>query len=182
MARLPRLPKGPIVDPKTGNPTMAFTVYWQRLLEAQEAIDAEQSSQLAQILATQRRDSISSSYTVPTNVLTASDAGSDATITVAGHTRYYGDETSLAVSGGAITGLAYSTVYAVYYDDPTRADTTPAYAATDQLEEGQSNFVAGRHLVGTVETPAAAGPPTTGGTSPPGSGYTPGGGGGYAIP
>jgi hypothetical protein len=169
-------------------PTLAFTVWFQRVLEAQRATDAAQDAvtddlaeQLALIQATQRRDAISSSYTAPSAVLTASDAGSNATITIAAHTRFYGDETSLAVAGGSLTGLAYSTIYAVYYDDSTRADTTPTYVSTTTINEAQNNYVAGRHLVGTVTTPAAAGPPTSGGTSPPGSGYTPVGGG-YEIP
>ena len=39
---LPRLQPGAIVDPKTGHPTMAFTLWWRELVEAQEATDAAQ--------------------------------------------------------------------------------------------------------------------------------------------
>jgi hypothetical protein len=124
---------------------------------------------------TKRNDKISASATSPSNILTASDAGTDATITIASHTRLYGDATSLSVTGGSITGLAYSTIYGVYYDDTTTANTTPTYHATTTLKNAMANFAAGRHYCGQVTTPASGGGSTSGsGAQPPqGSGPYP---------
>jgi hypothetical protein len=92
--------------------------------------------------------------------MTATDAGASATITASAHTRAYGDGTSVAVSGGAVTGLLYSTTYYVYYLDPTRAGGAVTYlASTDPADAVQSGSV---HSVGAVGTPAAAGPPEDG--------------------
>lgn len=103
------------------------------------------------------------------------------TVTVDGHTRFYGDGTSLAVTGTAFTGKGFGDTLAVYYDDATRADTTPAYVITADLIIAQNNYAPGRHLVGTVMTPESNAAAETGGTSPPGSGYSPGSGG-YELP
>lgn len=104
--------------------------------------------------------------------LGASDAGASATITISAHTRVYGDGTSLAITGASITGLAYSTVYYVYYDDPTRADTTPSFLTT--TSDTTAAQTGDRHLVGRVTTPAAAAPPNSGdGVQPPGIGNIP---------
>ena len=122
------------------------------------------------------------SYTVPTSVLSASDAGSNATITISGHLRVYPvqgsiDLADLTVAGGSLTGLSYSTGYYVYYDDTTLEDATPAYAATTSAATAQVGAAAGRHFVGFITTPASGG----GGTSGTG-GSPPGGGGGNPIP
>lgn len=174
----------PIADPN-GRPTQAFQIWWQRQIEAIEAainnnadIITQQATIISDLETAIRQVSIVGSFTVPSIVLTASDAGSDATIDIAAHTRRYADQSETAVGAGSITGLAYSTAYAVYYDDTTREDTTPTYVATTSLDEAQNNYEDGRHLVGTVVTPASGGGSTSGGTSPPGSGYSPGGGGG----
>lgn len=131
-------------------------------------------TQLADIQAVTRSDKITASWTVPAAVMTASDAGTSATITIASHTRVYGDGTQLVVAGRTITGLAYSTDYGVYYDDPNCSDQTPSYIATTTAAEAQNNFVTGRHRLGVVTTPASGGTATTGGSLPPG-----GGGDGY---
>lgn len=105
--------------------------------------------------------SLTNSGVVGTSILTATDAGADATITVAAHTRVYGDGATVSVTGPTnITGLTYSTNYFVYYDDPTRADTTPSYQTT--TSEATAAQTGDRHLVGMVTTPAAAAPPTDG--------------------
>lgn len=181
--RLPRLPQAAIVDPKTGLPSLAFTTYWQKLLEAQEAIDAEQSAQLAAILAAQNTATAAlkeaariSSYADPTAVLTAADAGTDASITIADHVRVYPakgdyDVDDLAVTGATLTGRAFSTEYFVYYDDPTLADTTPNYQTTTVFKDAQVGAAPGRHFVGGVTTPADGGGTTTGGGGRPPGGY-----------
>lgn len=135
---------------------------------AQAAADAAQAVADAVALS----DKISASATDPSVVVTAADVGTDATITIAAHTRRYGDGTTLAVSGGSLTGKAFSTLYAIYYDDPTTADTTPTYVATTTLKDAQPNAASGRHYVDQITTPADGGPGTGGG------GYQPPGGGG----
>ncbi len=93
--------------------------------------------------------------------ITATDAGTDVTIAISAHTRVYGDGDTLAIAGPTnLTGRAYSTTYFIYYDDPTRADTTPSYQTT--TSEATAAQAGDRHLVGKVLTPAAAAPPETG--------------------
>lgn len=141
---------------------------------AADAAAADAAAAAAQADADEviKNDKISASATEPSVVISAADVGSDCTITIAAHTRRYGDGTTLAVSGGSITGLAFSTTYAVYYDDPTTADTTPTYVATTTLKNAQPNSASGRHYVDQVTTPA------DGGGSSSGGGYLPPGGGG----
>lgn len=117
-------------------------------------------------------DAISASWTSPGTILTGEDAGTDARITITSHTRKYGDNTQLAgITGGPITGLAYSTKYYVYYDDSTRSDTTPTFQATTNPNTAKANAAAGRHECGSVTTPASGGGSTSGGYTPPG-GYS----------
>lgn len=160
-----------------------FQVWWQQVKAA-----IEENEQAQAIILDTLEEALTSaggvgdqvailgSYTVPTLVLTAADVGSDVTITIAAHIRQYANQTALAVAGGSITGLAFSTTYAVYYDDETLLEPNPAYFATTDLETGQHNYAAGRHYVGTVTTPANGAGNTTGGSPPAGSGYTAGAG------
>lgn len=119
------------------------------------ADDAQDSADGANSVA-----SLTASGVTGTNILTATDAGTDATIIVDNHTRVYGDGTTLAITGASLTGRAYSTTFFVYYDDPTRADTTPAFQTT--TSEATAAQTGDRHLVGMVVTPAAAAPDTDG--------------------
>lgn len=120
-----------------------------------------------------RDDSISTSWTSPGEILSASDAGSSATITIAAHTRKYTDVTSKSVNGGSVTGLAYSTTYTVYYDQVGRTGGSVTYHATTDPNIGLANAAAGRHFCGKITTPASGGTATSGGVAPPS------GGGGY---
>ena len=167
----------------------------QALQTQQTAILADLSDQLAQIVQAQadataaaRETARINSYPQPgVGILSASDAGTDATITVIGHTRVYPVQGSVAVppvtftnTPFQITGLAYSTRYWVYYDDPTLANTEPTFLATTSSSTAQVGAAAGRHFVGFVDTPAPGGGSTSGGGgAPPGGG---GGGSGGAIP
>lgn len=176
---------------------IAFVKLWQKNCESLEAAISDLSDQLAAITAAQaaadaaaasalaaaREMARLTSYTAPTNVLTAADVGSDCTITVAAHTRIYPvqgaiDVPDVSILAGSVTGLAFSTLYYVYYDDTTLADTTPTYVATTNIATAQAGVAAGRHFVGEVTTPADGG----GGTSGTGGGRPPGYGGGGAIP
>lgn len=179
-------------DPPTLPPTQPewsqFQIWWQQVIESvsgefgalQTALDALAAANAAQSTAdtanttattAKRNDKISASWTSPGSVLSAADAGSDATITIAAHTRNYGDGTSVSVSGATKTGKAYSTAYYVYYDDATQAGGAVSYQVTTSATTAAPNKATGRHFVGKVTTPAAAAPPTTGGTVPPG-GYS----------
>jgi hypothetical protein len=150
-----------------------------QVVAAQAAADAAQSTaNTANSTANtvKRDDSISTSWTSPGNILSASDAGSSATITISAHTRKYTDATSVSVNGGSLTGLSYSTTYTVYYDQTSRAGGSVTYHATTDPNTGLANAAAGRHLCGKITTPASGGGGTSGGVSPPsgGGGYSPG--------
>jgi hypothetical protein len=157
-----------------------------------QALQTQQAAQLAQILAAQaaadaaqadalaaaRESARINSYPNPGSVLSAADVGSDCTVTIANHTRVYPvqgsiDVPDVAITGGTITGLAFSTRYYVYYDDTTLSNTTPTFLATTTSATAQVGAAAGRHFVGYIDTPADGG----GSTSGIGGG-TPGGGGG----
>lgn len=125
------------------------------------------------------------SYTEPTNVLSAADAGNGtATITMAAHKRVYPvqgvhDVPDLVLSNPvALTGAPLGTAGFVYYDDPTLLNVTPTLVFTTVQKEAQVGYAAGRHLVGSITTPAAGGTATSGG----GGSLPPGGGGGGALP
>jgi len=117
-----------------------------------------------------KNDAISVSYVAPGQILTATDAGSDVTLTIDNHNRHYGDQSSVAVTGATITGLAYSTTYYVYYDDSSRAGGSVTYHTDTNPNNALPAAASGRHYVGRVATPAAGGTATTGGSSPPSAG------------
>lgn len=114
--------------------------------------------------------------------LSATDAGTDATIAIAAHDRVYSDK-SVSLSAGSLTGLPYSTDYWVYYDDPDRSGGAVTYVALDpSVDDPADAFNSpanpGRHNVGYITTPASGGGGTGGGgAGPPGSG-----GGGLPLP
>jgi hypothetical protein len=148
---------------------------------AQAAADAAQ----ADATASYREAARINSYTNPGIVLSASDAGTDATITIANHTRIYPvqgsiDVPDVPITGGSLTGLTYGTEYYVYYDDTTLASTTPTFIATTTAAEAQVGHAAGRHCLSFITTPASGGGATSGGgTGTPGGTGGGGGSGGY---
>ena len=102
--------------------------------------------------------------------ITATDAGASVTVNISGHTRVYGDGTSVAVTGGTLLGQPHSTIIYVYYDQASRAGGAVPYVATTNIDDvAQLND---RHSVASVETPAAAAPPNNGGgVRPPGGNF-----------
>ncbi len=208
---IPPLPAGqPIVDPATGNPTIAFSVYWQQVIgaittafvdlsdavaaiaaaqaaadaanaaaaaadasaatanaaaaTAQTSADTANDAAVAASEATALQDSWVSGLT-----LGATDAGANATINISAHTRNYSDGSSVAVNIGSVTGLAYSTLYYLYYDDAARTGGAVTYSATTSPTTAAQT--GNRHTVGSVTTPAAAAPDTDGKfVRPPGVG------------
>jgi hypothetical protein len=196
LSRVPALPQNvAIVDPATGLPTAAFQRYWQDSVQqqvnalvaaanTQAAADAANAAaEAAQTAADTANTAAADASAVAEQVtadnalansyvtgltLTATDAGSNVTITISAHTRVYGDGTSVSVSGGSITGYAYSTVARIYYDQPSRAGGVVSYQATTSAEVAAQT--GSRHSVGAVTTPAAAAPPNTGNpVFPPGT-------------
>ncbi|HEX7114966.1 MAG TPA: hypothetical protein VF193_07525 [Steroidobacter sp.] len=175
MTGIVRLPK---IMPAPNDP-----VGWDRILRQLNQLIEQDDDDHYQIDATKARASdqrilplvnaggkLSTQSAQP---LTASDAGSSATITVAAHSVQYGFGT-VAYNAGSITGLSYSTTYYVYADDPDYEGGAVTYLATTN-----ANTVTGangRYYVGRITTPAAAG----GGTS--GNWGGGGGGGGFQIP
>lgn len=114
-------------------------------------------------------NSLADSYLDPIRVLTAS---SDGVVTIAAHTRVYGNGDSVSVNGGTVTGFASSDYVTVYYKDAGREGGAVTYQGTTSAV-AQSGAV---HVVGQVTIPEA-GAGTSTGTSPTGSGYTPPGDG-----
>lgn len=124
---------------------------------------------------TPAQGSIPNSFIVQTGIITASDAGTTASIGISSHTRRYPDK-DVTVNAGSVTGLAFSTTYYIYYDDTARLGGSVTYAATTSITTaGFSSTNPGRHFVGSVTTPADGGGSTSGsaGNAPwtPVSGY-----------
>ena len=187
---IPRLDAGQTYFDKDGRPTIAFQIYWQNAMDLIEAeigsLEAAQAAQAAAVVAQGAAEaaqtaaeaaqlaaenaqtssdeaaaaqSLSASGTSGCTI-TATDAGSNATITISAHNRIYGDGSSVAVAGGSIPTLSYSTGYYIYYSDPTRAGGSVTYgASTDPDAAVQSG---NNHSVGAVLTPAALGSPVFG--------------------
>lgn len=107
---------------------------------------------------TRREAALVNSYIEPSRVLTATDT----TITVASHTRFYADGTSVAVNGETIPTTGPGDVDYVFYDDPVRAGGTVTYLVdtTQPIQTGN------RHVVGAVTVPGAGQPPNDGGNGP----------------
>lgn len=97
--------------------------------------------------------------------MSAIDAGSSATIIISGHTRVYGDGSSVVVSGGSVNGLGYETDYYVYYSDPDRSGGAVTYQASTNPDNAIQ--VGDTHSVGEIVTPPSAGPSRDGYPYPP---------------
>ncbi|WP_346839828.1 hypothetical protein [Microbulbifer sp. SAOS-129_SWC] len=91
--------------------------------------------------------------------LSASDNGTSAKIAIAAHTAQYPGFT-VSFNAGSITGLAFSTRYHVYCDDPGYAGGAVTYFATTSLADVAAGVY--RRYIGTLTTPADGG----GGTGP----------------
>lgn len=133
---------------------------------ATAATAAQGTADAAQTTATTVKgtDKLSASFVVPTPLLTSQDAGSDARIVIADHTRYYGDGSAgHPVTGETVSGLPYDTIHYIYYDDPTFAASAVTYVATTTASEAQANRTTGRHFCGAVTTPVSGGADVEGG-------------------
>lgn len=175
-----RLPRFNIADPITsdsGRPTITFHKWVngvvgtlqsayndldqlvgdiaESLKQAGIAIETANEAKSAATSAS-KDTALVNSYVSPSNILSAVLDTVDATkavITIADHTRMYGDGTSKPVTGSTIVGLSLSATYYVTYMDATRAGGSVTYmTTTDYLAAGQGSD---RHLVGSIVTPAA---------------------------
>ena len=192
--RLDRLLRFDRVADANGMASGDLQAKWQRVMEEIESsvnavIDAQNAADAANAAAaaadaaaaaadaaataaqtaaeTAAADSSLASSGVTGLTMTATDAGASATITISGHTRIYGDGTSVSVTGGSVTGLAYSTGYYVFYDQSSRLGGAVIYQATTSAATAAQT--GDRHSLGAVTTPAAAGPPNDGNVNlPPG--------------
>lgn len=188
MVNLPRLRRDVEITEEDNMPSLAFHRWMQEIIDnigasvtdLEVLIEDIQSAQ-AQAEEAQKETARILSYPVPTDVLSAADVGADATITIDSHTRIYPvmgpyDIADVPVTGGTVTGLAFSTQYFVYYDDTTLEDPTPTFIATTDAETSQVGAASGRHYLGKITTPANGAADTSG------TGVTPPGGGGENIP
>lgn len=112
---------------------------------AAAAAQAQADAAQAQADAARREAALTASYIDPASVLTASPT----TITVAAHTRHYGDGTSVPVDAGTVGATASGDVDYVFYSDPARAGGSVTYqvATTQPAQTGDT------HVVGAVSIP-----------------------------
>ncbi|WP_444893638.1 hypothetical protein ACJJIE_03920 [Microbulbifer sp. TRSA001] len=92
------------------------------------------------------------------DVLSSSDNGSSAKISIAAHSVQYAGF-SISYNSGSITGLAFSTTYYVYVDDADYSGGGVTYYVTTQIWQLSAGI--GRRTVGTITTPADGGSTTT---------------------
>jgi hypothetical protein len=102
---------------------------------------------------------LNATYRPLTDPLTASDAGSTDTISIAAFTmRVNGKD--LSVNSGSIVSLSRSTLYFVYYDDLPQLGGAVTFNATTTKEVALQTV--GRFFVGSILTPKAASDATIG--------------------
>jgi hypothetical protein len=100
-----------------------------------------------------------STYRPLSNPLTATDAGSNVTITISAFTMRIG-ASDVSISGSTITGKSYNTLYYVYYDDANMAGGAVTFVAVTSKETALAGD--GRFFVGSILTPLSGGSGTIG--------------------
>ena len=100
------------------------------------------------------------SYIVtPADPLTAKDNGAAAAIDVASITIHWPDIAHVVYQSQTVTGLAFSTQYALYFEDEDRAGGAPSVFIT--LDATEVLEVGGRVFLGVITTPADGGADVT---------------------
>lgn len=178
--RIPRLNSRVRIADRNGYPTREFHMWWGT---AAKAIEDSFNQLAAAVAATAAAQAAATAAQVTANAAAAAAATASATATIGSsgtigaslqgfddtlfaaisittHTRVYGDGASVSVTAGNVFGLAFSTLYYVYYDDPTRAGGAVTYFAT--TSQTTATQTGARHLVGQVQTPASGALPNGG--------------------
>jgi hypothetical protein len=128
----------------------------------QAAQDAADAAQTAADTANDATDAVTAETSLVNSFIVAGSftaplisADSSGNITIASHTREYGNGDTVAITGDTIaTAGTNPDVVRVYYDDPTRADTTPTFLHT--IDPAAPPVQSGdRHSVGAVVIPSA---------------------------
>jgi len=182
--KLDRLQRQASYFPADGRPTAQMQVHWQRTMEAIETAFQALTGQVADLsgivaqiqaandlasaanataVSTKATIDIANSFTNPTSVVSASNTG---TITIAAHSRVYGDGTTVSVNAGSLSGFTSGQYVTVFYDDAARAGGAVTYEATTNAVAQSGN----RHIVGQATIPAVGEAPVTG-RSPSAPGY-----------
>jgi hypothetical protein len=100
------------------------------------------------------------SYRPTSNPLTGTDAGASATINIAAWVNRTGSKGDISYNSGSITALSYSTLYYLYFDDPSLAGGSPTYIASTAKATAANG--AGRFFLGSIYTPKSGGVSTVG--------------------
>ncbi|WP_444914629.1 hypothetical protein [Microbulbifer sp. TRSA007] len=121
---------------------------------AQYLSGLNESGQIADQRSLQQNMGSVASLPTSSTVLSATDDGTTAKISISSHTIQYAGFT-VAYNSGSITGLSFSTTYYVYVDDANYAGGGVTYYATTQIWQLAAGI--GRRAVGTITTPANGG-------------------------
>jgi hypothetical protein len=100
------------------------------------------------------------SYTITSNPLTATDAGSSATVSIASFNVQTSSQGLIAYNSGSITALSYSTLYYIYFSSPQLSGGSPTYLATTSKSTALNG--SGNIFLGSIQTPASGGAATSG--------------------
>lgn len=100
------------------------------------------------------------SYRPLSNPLTATDAGANATVSIAAFTQRTSSKGDISISSGSVTALSYNTLYYVSYDDASLAGGGVTFNAATTKETALTG--SGRFYVGSILTPKAAAAATVG--------------------
>lgn len=134
----------------------------QAALDAAAAAQTAANSAQGQIDNQAREAALANSYIDPDSVINSTST----TISIAAHTRFYGDGTFASVSSGTVSTTAVGDIDFVYYLDPTRAGGAVTYIAEANTNPAQTGDT---HVVGAVTVPATGTVP--GGKGPQRPGY-----------
>jgi len=101
------------------------------------------------------------SYVPTSNMLTSTDAGSNATVSIASFNLQTSSKGSISYNSGSITGLSYGTQYYIVLSDPTLSGGTVTYSAYSSksaaLAAGSGYF-----FIGSIITAVSGGTQTIG--------------------
>lgn len=189
---LPFLPSNAALVDAQGRPTPAFSVWWQQnrdaitktlnailaIPEIQQALGSTQAAAAIALAAAAtansaavaaqgatdanaRETSLQNSYIDPDSVLTATPT----VITVAAHTRYYGDGSFAAVNAGTVASTGTGDTDYVSYSDPSRTGGSVAFV----VSTASPTQTGDTHVVGAVLIPASGS--SNGGSGPRKPGY-----------